>query len=105
MTQDAKLIALLVWLGWSGIENSGILIFPWSGYPPGPVIIGAKKEQLPQLTLDLMAQAEAKLTPEQRDDYYYTHLHEKHADHSWTVSASKGDRLDALLKTIGKFHD
>lgn len=54
-------------------------------------------------TLDLIALGESKLTPEQRDDFYYTHLHIKDEDHSWSVSASKEKRLAALLKAIGKW--
>lgn len=39
---------------------------------------------------------EAILTPAERDDYYYSGLHQKDEDHSWTVSAPWQLRAEKL---------
>lgn len=100
MKLEAQLVSLLEWLEFGSVQ--------WQLDPFGDKNVFAIKpgEGTPQrieLTLDLIAEAESKLTPTQRDDYYYTHLHKKDEDHSWTVSASKEERLLALVKVIGKF--
>lgn len=43
---------------------------------------------------------EQTLTPEQRDDYFYTHLcgNDKDLDHAYVVSASWQERVEALIK-------
>lgn len=96
MTQESQLISLFEWMH---------LIARSPGFTDEDIIKCGALDNFPSFTLDLIAKAESKLTPEQRDDYYYSHLHKKDEDHSWTVSASKEERLLALVKTIGKFKE
>jgi len=44
---------------------------------------------------------EASLAADERDDYYYTHLHKKDEDHSWTVSAPWQLRAEMLARVKG----
>lgn len=51
--------------------------------------------------LHICSLIESTLTEQERDDYYYSGLHQKDEDHSWTVSAPWQLRAEKLAKVKG----
>lgn len=112
MTPEAQRIAIAQHLGWHGIENSGPLNFPWSGYPPTNAIIG-QKQQLPDWgsDLNLMHEAEKHLGSINNLSKYTDYLdrvcvptHIYPLTH-WqgVVMATSEQRLEAYIRAIGKW--
>ena len=95
-------IALMEALGWTQVgpvkTSDGI----W-GYPKAGVFMPSL---IPPLTLDLMHEAEETLTKEQRIEYgsYLWDATEGRAEGGFRlIHADKEARLEAFLRTIGRF--
>lgn len=112
LTMEDKIVALLKWMGWDFEIEDGKQYWSHADYP--------EASERPPLTLDLMFEAEGKLTREQQDEYVNRHLYdllpcdENHgpcdgadgddimiASQFQVAHAAKEQRLEALLKTIG----
>lgn len=126
---NQNFIALLEWMGWTHIHKDmeAAVIDGW--FPPYVTDISFSNiaqmhGEHPPLTLDLMHEAEGKLTREQQDEYVNRHLYdllpcdENHgpcdgedgddiliASQFQVAHATKEQRLEALLKTINQWKE
>lgn len=118
MKAEAQIVALLEWMGWRFVPIQlahQIDKWPTNCSWRNPKGEPATHDDAPPLTLDLMHEAENKLTNEQRR--FYIHMliavHPLHYDPFQSddgymrvfhlANATKEQRLEALLKTIGKW--
>lgn len=110
MTQEEQLIALLEWMGWTKFDEcSDQGMSYWRAIDPKT----GRRHSIPPLTLDLMHEAELRLFADQWEKYGVELerlvVHKDETD--WAVikfriaNATKEQRLEALLKTIGKWRD
>ncbi len=89
-------------------EPEGVIMYPCWVWPDGE-----KQRDMPDLTLDLMASAEAKLTTTEDIELWVGYLSMGVAratrPNPWgthdLIRATKEQRLEAYLKTVGKWVD
>lgn len=110
MTQSSQLIALLTSMGWKRVRRHHTLVPSHAWLRPDM----DTPQLAPELTLDLMASAEATLNVIEAADYYGIHLPKAAGSGLMSMrwqqterlaSATKKQRLEAYLRVTGRWVD
>lgn len=121
MTTESQMVALFTWFGWTEINKKA-----WDGIPPGmrgqltAITEVQIRGKLPPLTLDLMHEAVRHLRYKAGDQFQWLEYTRQLFQVIWertaksddcvldapawdVIEATKEQRLEAFLRTIGKY--